>query len=162
MDVTDAICSWRSLEKRRMILKDSHVGSFAVVWCIFLILAGFSLLASVPSGSGRFCLLFIPVLSRCCSALAIMKLKVMDTSQYAQTTFYPDWHKIFLLFLIAVCAAGGFLISLKSGLVLLTELLGYGFFLKKSYTSLDGMNGDISGFCICISELCAVAAFALL
>jgi len=162
MDVTDAICSWRSLEKRRMILKDSHVGSFAVVWCIFLILADFSLFASIPSKSGSFCLLFIPVLSRCCSALAIMKLKVMNTSQYAQTTLYPEWHKIFLVFLIAACVAGSFLSSVKNGLVLLMELLGYAFFLKKSYTSLDGMNGDISGFCICISELCAVAAFALL
>ena len=31
MDVTDAVKSWRDLEKRRAILKDSHVGSFAVI-----------------------------------------------------------------------------------------------------------------------------------
>ena len=31
MDVTDAVKSWRDLERRREILKDSHVGSFAVI-----------------------------------------------------------------------------------------------------------------------------------
>ena len=31
MDVTDAVRSWRDLERRREILKDSHVGSFAVI-----------------------------------------------------------------------------------------------------------------------------------
>ena len=31
MDVTDAVKSYRSLERRREILKDSHVGSFAVI-----------------------------------------------------------------------------------------------------------------------------------
>jgi len=36
MDVTDAICSWQDLERRREILKDSHVGSFAVVWCVIV------------------------------------------------------------------------------------------------------------------------------
>ena len=31
MDVTDAVRSYRSLERRREILKDSHVGSFSVI-----------------------------------------------------------------------------------------------------------------------------------
>ena len=31
MDVTDAVKSWRDLERRREILKDSNVGSFAVI-----------------------------------------------------------------------------------------------------------------------------------
>ena len=39
---------------------------------------------------------------------------------------------------------------------------GYAIALRKSYRSLDGMNGDISGFCICISELCAVLVMVFL
>lgn len=162
MDVTDAICSWRSLEKRRIILKDSHVGSFAVVWCIFLILTGFSLFASVFPHTDQWCFLLIPVLSRCCSALAIMQLKVMSTSQYAQTTTYPKRFSVFLGLLMILCVIAGFFLSVKTGFALLAGLAGYAIALKKSYDSLEGMNGDISGFCICISELCAVAALALL
>ena len=38
MDVTDAVGSCRDLAKRREILKDSHVGSFAVIGVVLLIL----------------------------------------------------------------------------------------------------------------------------
>lgn len=162
MDVTDAVCSWRDLEKRRRILKDSHVGSFAVVWCVFLILAGFAVFSAVPTDASRWCLLLIPVLSRCCSALAVMQLKTMITSQYAQTTSYPKWHKALLVILMIACVLAGFAFLGNYGFVFVAGLAGYGIALKKSYDSLQGMNGDISGFCICISELCAAAVFALL
>ena len=39
MDVTDAVKSCRSLERRREILKDSHVGAFAVIGIVLLLLA---------------------------------------------------------------------------------------------------------------------------
>ena len=65
MDVVDAVCSWRPLERRREILKDSHVGSFAVVWCVFLLLAGFSVFSSMPGHAEMGVLLFVPVVSRC-------------------------------------------------------------------------------------------------
>ena len=55
MDVTDAISSCRNLEKRREILKDSHVGSFAVVWCVILFLAAFACFGSAKQVS-HFCL----------------------------------------------------------------------------------------------------------
>ena len=38
MDVTDAVKSCRSLERRREILKDSHVGAFAVIGIVLLFL----------------------------------------------------------------------------------------------------------------------------
>jgi cobalamin synthase len=41
-------------------------------------------------------------------------------------------------------------------------LAGYGLALLRAYRSLDGMNGDISGFALTIGELCAVAAYALI
>lgn len=162
MDVVDAVCSWRDLERRREILKDSHVGSFAVVWCVFLILAGFASFSSVAAEKDMKLLLMFPVVSRCCSALAIMRLKTMHTSQYANLMAYPKWHQMVLSLFILVCVAVGFAISSIYGLALLAELAGYGVALYGSYHSLQGMNGDISGFCICISELCAVAALVLL
>lgn len=42
MDCCDAILSRRDLPTRQKILKDSHVGSFAVVCTIFLMLAAFA------------------------------------------------------------------------------------------------------------------------
>ena len=162
MDVVDAVCSWRDLEKRRAILKDSHVGSFAVVWCVFLILAGFAMFSAVPAAAEMRVILFVPVVSRCCSALAIMRLKTMNTSQYANAANYPKWHQLLLVIMIILCLGLGFAFDRKCSFSLMIGLLGYCVALRKSYHSLQGMNGDISGFCICISELCAVAALALL
>ena len=39
---------------------------------------------------------------------------------------------------------------------------GFRIVLKSEYKSLDGMNGDISGYALTIGELCAVAAYALI
>ena len=162
MDVVDAVCSWRPLERRREILKDSHVGSFAVVWCAFLLLAGLSAFSSMPGHAEMGVLLFVPVVSRCCSALAVMKLKTMNTSQYANTTNYPKWHAwALVLVLIVSITISGVLWGIAF-LALLGALAGYAIALRKSYRSLDGMNGDISGFCICISELCAVLVMVFL
>ncbi|MBE5892745.1 MAG: adenosylcobinamide-GDP ribazoletransferase [Lachnospiraceae bacterium] len=163
LDVTDAICSWRDLEQRRKILKDSHVGSFAVIWCVFLLLAGFAFLASVPAEAQSGILIFVPMISRCCSALAVSSLKPMGSSQYAGSqSSTPKWHNILLAALEIGCVAAGFLLFGKYGLVLVGGLLGYGVALLRSYRSLEGMNGDISGYCLTISELCAVAVYALL
>ena len=161
MDVIDSVCSWRPLERRREILKDSHVGSFAVVWCIFLILTEFAMFASVPEDAGRGVLLLVPALSRCCSALAIMSLKPMNTSQYVDGEYskVQKWIVWVMLLLFTGCS---FLLWEKYGVVLLITIVGYGAALRRGYRSLEGMNGDISGFCICISELCAAAALALL
>lgn len=159
MDVTDAVCSWRNLEKRREILKDSHVGSFAVVWCVFLILAGFSAFLSMKHTAEHSVLILIPVLSRCLSALAVMTGKPMNTSQYAQVA-YPRWHRAALILLGIGVLVFGVAFWGIIGCSLLVEVLVYGVAWKKSTDSLQGMNGDISGYCICISELCAVVMLA--
>lgn len=162
LDVTDAVCSWRDLERRREILKDSHVGSFAVVWCGFLLIGGFAFFLSVPTEAEHWCLLLVPVVSRCCTAMAVLKLPPMSTSQYAQNRETPKWHAAVLAAAAAVCVAGGFLFWGKYGFVLVGGLVGYGLALRRSYRSLEGMNGDISGYCLTVSELCAVAVYALL
>ena len=126
------------------------------------ILAGFAMFASFEAEDSRIILGLVPVVSRCCSALAILNLKPMNTSQYAGEKNYPKWHSIILTVVLISCLAAGFAIEVKNGLVILAVLAGYLLALRKSYTSLQGMNGDISGYCICISELCAAAAIALL
>lgn len=161
-DVTDAISSWKTLEQRRAILKDSNVGAFSVIWCVFLILTGFAAFSSVSGETNGWILLTVPVLSRCCSAMAVMNLKPMSTSQYAGTSAYPKWHTGCMVFVILLLTVLGFAFGGKYGFVVVATLLGYGFALLRSYRLLDGMNGDISGFCLTIGELCGTVAFALL
>ena len=161
MDVTDAVKSYRSLERRREILKDSHVGAFAVIGIVLLMLAQFALFASVSSDANYLILIIIPVVSRCCSALAVTGLKPMSTSQYADQK-KPKSHIGVLSVMLCIFLGAGFLLCGKYGFALIGCLVGYGFALHRAYKSLDGMNGDIAGFSLTIGELCAVAVYALI
>ena len=161
MDVTDAVKSWRSLERRREILKDSHVGSFAVIGIVLLLIAQFALFASAPETANDLVLIFVPAVSRCCSSLAVTGLKPMSTSQYAEQK-KPKSHIAVLLVMLCAFVTAGFLLCGKYGFALAGCLIGYGLALRRGYKSLEGMNGDISGFALTIGELCAVAVYALI
>ena len=160
MDVTDAVKSWRELERRREILKDSHVGAFAVIGIVLLMLAQFAFLASVPESADWRILLFVPAVSRCGSSLAVTVLKPMNTSQYADQK-KPKSHMVVLTVMLVAFLAAGFLLCGKYGFALIGSLVGYGLALRRGYHSLDGMNGDISGYALTIGELCALAVYAL-
>lgn len=161
MDVTDAVKSWRDLERRREILKDSRVGSFAVIGVALLILAQFALFASVPDGADVRILALIPAVSRCCSALAVTSLRPMSTSQYADQK-KPRSHLVILSVLLFGFIAVGFLLCGKYGFALIGCVVGFSLALRRAYRSLEGMNGDIAGYSLTIGELCAVAVFALI
>ena len=161
MDVTDAVKSWRDLERRREILKDSHVGSFAVIGIVLLLIAQFAVFASVAVDADYRILMFVPAVSRCCSALAVTGLKPMSTSQYADQR-KPKSHLVVMIVLLAGFLAAGFLLCGKYGFSLVGCLIGYGLALRRAYKSLEGMNGDISGYALTFGELAAAAVFALL
>lgn len=161
MDVTDAVKSWRDLERRREILKDSHVGSFAVIGIVLLMLAQFALMASATEDANYLILIFIPAVSRCGSALAVTALKPMSTSQYAEQR-KPKSHIAVLIVMAFVFITAGFLLCVKYGFVLVGCVVGYALALRRAYKSLDGMNGDVAGYALTIGELCAVTVYVLL
>lgn len=161
MDVIDATKSWRDLERRREILKDSHVGSFAVIGIVLLMVAQFACFASVSADADLRVLLLIPAVSRCCSALAVTALPPMATSQYAGNEKKRSHIWVLAMQLCLVLAVGVWLCG-SSALALLGCLLGHAWGLQRGYRSLQGMNGDISGYALTIGELCAVALYALI
>lgn len=161
MDVTDAVMSWRDMAQRREILKDSHVGSFAVICVVMLLMSQLALFASTPTNANNFILILIPAVSRCCSALAVTGLPPMDTSQYAKQKRMRS-NMTVLLVMLTVFVSVGFLLCGKYGFVLVGCITGYVLSLMRAYQSLGGMNGDISGYALTIGEHCAIAVYALI
>ena len=88
-----------------------------------------------------------------------MGLKPMSTSQYADRCKLKS-HMVALIIMLCIFLAAGFLLCGKYGFALVGCLVGFGLALLRGYKSLDGMNGDISGYALTIGELCAVAVFA--
>ena len=158
MDVTDAVRSYRSLERRREILKDSHVGSFAVISLALVLLGQFAAAISLSPGMELGALILIPVVSRCCSVLAIQLLPPMETSQYAKR----QPHVALPLCMLLLAIGWGFWMGANCGLTLLFCAAGFSLALLRAYRSLKGMNGDISGYCLTIGELTGLAALAIL
>lgn len=164
MDVTDALRSWRDLARRREILKDSHVGSFAVIAVVLLILAQFACFASAKEDADFRILLLIPMVTRACAGLAVTGLRPMETSQYAgdYRARIPKAHLWILGFVVMLTIAVGFLLCGKYGFALLAGAAGYCLGLRRGFKHLDGMNGDISGYALTIGELISVAVYALI
>lgn len=158
MDVTDAVRSYRSLERRREILKDSHVGSFSVIAMGLLLVMQLSVCSAIGTLTQLRALLLIPAVSRCCSVLAITCLPPMETSQYAQR----KTHWALPLAMLAAAVGVGFWWETPVGIALVAVMVGYALALVRAYRSLKGMNGDISGYCISLSELAGLCAMAIL
>ena len=158
MDVTDAVRSYRSLQRRREILKDSHVGSFSIIGVALVILAQFALCVSLKPGRALQGLVLIPVVSRCCSVLAIQLLPPMESSQYANR----ESHGALPLVMLLLAIGWGFWMQPEFGPALLGCAAGYALALCRAFRSLKGMNGDISGYCLTLGELAGLAVLAIL
>lgn len=164
LDVTDAVKSWRDLDERRRILKDPHVGSFAVIAGILLVMAQFALLSSLKEDANLFALILIPVVSRTIAGLCVTALRPLGTSEYAGTyrKGVKSGHIVWFAAVLAIAAALGFVFMGKYGFVTPAVLLGYLWYLRRGVKSLDGMSGDISGYALTFGELCGIAVFDLI
>ena len=161
MDVTDAVGSCRDLETRRAILKDSHVGSFAVIGIVLLMLSQFALFTALKPQANLWALTLVPCVSRTAAGIAVLSLPKMSTSQYREQGKNKG-QILFMAFLLGAELIASLLLFKKWGLASFACLLGLSLALNKGYRSLQGMNGDISGYSITIGELTAVAVMALL
>ncbi len=164
LDVTDAVKSWREPEERRKILKDPHVGSFAVLAGALLIMAEFSFFSAARAEARPLALLLIPTVSRTAAALAVTVLRPMTVSEYAGAyrRGVKRSHAVLLSLLLALELAAGFVFLGKYGFAAAGVLLGYCHHAYRGFRSLEGFSGDVSGYALTFAEVCGVAVFALI
>lgn len=160
MDTSDAVLSWRPLEKRLEILKDPHVGSFAVIsfgaLALFMYGAAFALMANEGP---IYPLLLIPMVSRSCSAFCVARLKPLSHSEYAAEKSDVPAKAAYAF------AAAGLVLSVFSGwrgiLTMLAVVLVYAATMRKCYKLLGGFSGDLAGCALVISECAGLIILAV-
>ena len=157
MDTCDAMLSWRPLEKRLEILKDSHTGAYAVVGLALLIL--FSHDAVTGGVFDRRFFLLIPVVSRCGSAFSVLTLKPIGHSQYAEMKRQTP-QRVAVVCIWAAALLGGFIWLGSSAIALLIETAAYALAMTWVYRTLKGVSGDVAGFALTVSECAALIALA--
>ena len=163
MDCCDAILSRRDRAERLRILKDPHVGSFAVICFGLLLLLEFACMYEVITlDANPWALAAISCAARCPSVLAILTMKPLPGSSYARSGRS-----------VSSCVAAAVILALAAilplvflgfprGLAPAVAAVGAALAVAYAARDLGGMSGDISGFAVTLGELCGAAALALL
>ena len=157
MDTVDALSSHGDVEKKRAILKDSHAGAFAVLYCALYLLGSFALYAETKANAELLlpvCL--IPVLSRCGSAAASLVFPVYGGEGLLKT-FHEAGSKRALIFPLLAAAAVLGVIALRmpvtAAACLAAEALCLLYVYRMSKKQFGGMSGDLAGFLLQLSEI---------
>ena len=164
MDCCDAIFSRRPLEKKREILKDSHVGSFAVIALATLFMFSFASFASADENTDMFALIFICTVSRACSAIGVSTLRPMGHSEYAGS-FQQGISKknvaVLIIILVSAIVVSYFVCGISGIICCLATVLGYILCTAYAFKNLDGFSGDVTGFGHTLAELFGIVALTV-
>ena len=162
MDCSDAVLSFRDRERRLEILKDSHVGSFAVI-CM-AILSIFTLAAWLQTGfnANGLVLILIPAASRSVVSACVLGFEPLKTSAYAKSVVKNKGGVAFCAAVCLVSCALGLLLGKLEGIAVCVSAVCTFAVVLLVRKNLGGMSGDISGCAISIGECCAAIALALI
>ena len=164
-DTVDALSSHQTRERKLEILKDSHTGAFAVIFCgVWLVLDLGAL--TQPEALRSFGVLALGfVLSRAMSGLALANLKGARPSGMLQA-FAAASHKsavtaVMLVFLILSVAGMVWLSPVSGGTAALAAALCLLHYRRMSYRQFGGITGDLAGYFVQLAELSMALAVAL-
>lgn len=163
MDTSDALASWQPREKRLEILKDHHVGAFAVMVCAgyLLVLAG---LLSECSLQDALPLTACFLLSRAASAaLSVMQKQARPGGMlegFARTAAGKAVLACAAAYgfcgVVAVCARGPWGLLIPAALGAVT-----GYYIHMARKNFGGVTGDLAGWFLQMAELFMIAAVVL-
>ena len=164
MDTTDALASWQPKEKRLEILRDSHVGAFAVMACAGYLLLSAAVYAEADSAVG-IRLIGVFVLSRTLSAFALLRMKNARKQGMLDDTARASGQKSVMLS-CAVYAVLCLVLWIVSGgwialLCALAAVLCYLYYQHMAYKQFGGVTGDLAGWFLQVTELVLTAVIVI-
>ena len=149
MDTSDALASWHSPEKRLDILKDSHVGAFAVLGCAGYLLLDAALLSELPTPLAPM-MIGCFMLSRACSAWAMSAFRnarpkgMLDAfAQAAQRRILTSSCTVYTTLCAVLWAIVGGWLAIPC---LLAAILCAWYYRHKSYNQYGCITGDLAGW----------------
>ena len=160
-DVCDALSSHSGIDKRQEILKDPHIGAFAVIHLCVYFIADFALWTALPSLRlpvllGMFCL------SRALSGLALTVFPLRPGSGLARSFAEAAGRKrvrTFLLVLALLLAL--LLIWQRAGETVLAAVLVFLYYRRMCEKDFGGLSGDLAGWFLQTVELWMLAALVV-
>lgn len=167
MDVQDALKSYADKEKKLEILKDPHIGAFAVIrLLIMLMFYGACLSILVYRGKRDAIILyaFIFVLSRCMSAITSLCFKKAkkEGMLYEETNVNGHFVLVILIMQFLITVAMMLFINVKvTGLILSGLFISLLLYHRMTYKEFGGVTGDTAGYLLVNSECYMIAMIAI-
>ena len=164
MDTSDALSSYREKSVRLKILKDPHIGSFAVLKLITLIIASLAALYLVQPGNlyHTISLALSLVLSRGLSGLSVVSfpLAKKEGTLYAfAKSASAKWQRmVFVLEIISVCLTIVLLNPIPGTVQIIAAGLVFFYYYVSSRKNFGGITGDTAGYFLCLAEFFMLAS----
>lgn len=168
VDTMDAINSYQPIERKLEILKDSHIGAFALIGAITYFILDFG----VWSEAGRISVDAMMILgigfilSRSLSGYSIATFKCAKDSGLARTFADAADKKIvsiIMIVYIVVCSILMIIIDVKMGIIaVICALLTFIYYKNMSMKKFGGITGDLAGFFLQTCELLMAAGVVIL
>lgn len=163
MDTSDALASWQPREKRLEILKDHHVGAFAVLVCAGYLLVMAGLLSECGLGDA-VSLTACFLLSRAASAALSVSLKQARPGGMLEGFARTAAGRAVLICaalygfcgVFAVCARSSWGLMIPAALGAVTV-----WYIHMARKNFGGVTGDLAGWFLQMAELCMIAAVVL-
>ena len=167
-DTADALSSYKSAKEKREILKDPHVGAFAVIAGIGYFLLSFGIWSEAATREIQVLAIGF-VLSRALSGFAVVTFSKAQNTGLAATFSEMSVTRtvqVTMLLYIGLCSLGMVWLRPVTGLAgLFGAGLTFLYYRRMSYQKFGGITGDLAGFFLQICELamalCAVGTALL-
>ena len=165
MDTSDALASWGDKEKRLEILKDSHVGAFAIIRLITLGLILFSAIYSMNEQAFvTWCFAFYN--ARIISGICVVRNKKAKEEGILSTSAKFAADNVVLTALIiqfvACCGICGIYFQGYWTAALVGLFIALLHYIYTAYSKFGGITGDLAGWFVCKAETLMAVFLALL
>lgn len=167
MDVRDALSSYADKEKKLEILKDPHIGAFAVIHLAMLSLVWLGSLSLKTTDTGLpivtvYSLSFF-IVRAVCGALSLMLKKAKKDGMLNMETKAATKADAFILLVEALIGVGAiFFLSVPAGAIVVFDIIAFSLYYKHmAYKNFGGVTGDLSGFGIVTLEVLILFSLAL-
>lgn len=156
LDTADALHSYQDREKKLAILKDAHIGAFAVICLVMYYLIYLGAFSVIREREHIWILAAGYVLSRTLSGIGVVSLRCAKKDGML-FLFASGAHKkvvlVALYLQLALCI--GFMLYVSPYLGAITSigaLLTFGYYRYRSYKEFDGVTGDTAGYFVTLCE----------
>ena len=165
MDTMDALHSYQPVEKKLEILKDAHIGAFAVIMLSVLLMAYLGALPEIEFNNIPL-LVSTFVFSRILSGLSVVIFKSAKKEGMLYAFSKPAQRKtvcaVLVIELLFAAAVLFYFYNIKAAVVIGVMLAVFVYYRYKSYKEFGGITGDIAGWFLCLCEMAGAIACAFI